>query len=705
MMRSTIFAIIGIGFVGTVVAVELPRLEKSYGASRAYTEGDQLVVSTGAVERCWKWTGKGFKTESVKTASGTVIATGVPGTTDWDLGELGPGKIISLKAFENDDEHFTSRHLAVEAEIEYASLTLKYVSWAYPKAPGVRTQLWLKSTKEVKSLGAEISERLKLSHVPEAVTAWGYKAGLKADVEAEKYKVLRTLALGPQDKINKISGLLVELKDNLGMILIKESHSHTSIPGQGCATGTFIRNESVLEVNGLGMRAQDVSPEYRFCWANWMIVYEGQDVMRQLALKQFDRFRYPVNPERDVFIMANTWGTEDAQSQCRYKAREENVLREIKSCAELGLDLLQIDDGWQMGKKGRENNEEWAPKAQGSFSPTVKGKNKAAFDAMTKDEVDSALNELHNGKRVPKTYDVYPDGFGKVRDAAREAGIKLGLWHASRAPLDAIKTNMENGSFKAFKLDFAHCGTKDQLDKLYHKGREIVKHSGYTAVVNWDVTEVAPRMGFYFGRDCGNLYLENRKAATIRDRVLYNPWHILRDAWLLSKYTNLNKIQLTFQNKDHVPERAHVLTDAPSYPHDYNLAITLMSSPILFMETQYLSDEAVGILKPMIASYKRERGDMYKGYVFPIGSMPDNHSWTGLQNHNPETDTGYLIVFRELKNRESKATVGLNFVSPGKTLVLRDVLSDKVVDAVLNDRGELEFEIPKAPGFLFLKYE
>jgi hypothetical protein len=446
------------------------------------------------------------------------------------------------------------------------------------------------------------------------------------------------------------------------------------------------------------MKAHDISSEYRFCWANWMIVYEGTEVMAQLALKQFDRFRYPVNPERDVFIMANTWGTEDAKGQCMYKAREENVLREIESCAKLGLDLLQIDDGWQVSK-------EWTPKPQGSFNPKIKGKDKAAFDAMSKDEVDSTLNELHNGERVPQTYDVYPDGFGKVRDAAKEAGIKLGLWHASRAPLVAIKTNMENGHFKAFKLDFAHCGTKDQLDKLYYKGREIVKHSGYTAVVNWDVTEVAPRMGFYFGRDCGNLYLENRKATTIRERVLYNPWHILRDAWLLSKYTNLNKIQLTFQNKDHVPERAHALTDAHSYPHDYNLAITLMSSPILFMETQYLSDEAVGILKPMIAAYKRERGDMYKGYVFPIGSMPDNQSWTGLQNHNPDTGKGYLLIFRELKNKEPRATVPLNFVNSGSSLKLGNVLGDKAGNAVLNDKGKLECEIPKAPGFLFLKYE
>ena len=671
--------------LGTMAA-DLPKLNQSFGAANAKTDGDLLTVSTGAATRQWKWTEKGFLTQSLAGSDGKIIAVGAGKTADWDLGDLGDGKLVSLKAFENDDEHFTSRHLAIEAEIEYPTLLLKYVIWAYPGAPGFRTQIWLKTPEKISTLGAGISEELMLSSTPVSVTAWGYRAGLKAGMTP--YEVLKTKELGTRGESKKTSGLMADL-GGCGVMLVKESHAHTHIPDGGCSVGGFRRDDKVLQVDGLGILPEDVSSKYKFCWGNWMILYEGSEIDAEMALKQFDRFRYPVNPNRDVFIMANTWGSEDMIEQCKYKAREENVLREIEACANLGVDLLQIDDGWQ----GRD----WLPKASASPKKVKPKKKKQNTDEVSEHHI------LLNGDTVPAKYDVYPDGFGTVRDTAAAAGIKLGLWHAWRAPLKAIQTNMENGDFKAFKLDFAVLKEKEALDHLYYKGREIVKHSGYSAVVNWDVTEAAPRMGFYFGRDCGNLYLENRKAATVRNQVLYNPWHILRDAWLLAKYTNLNKIQLTYQNKDLVPPEAE--TDARDYPHDYNMAITLMSSPILFTETQMLTDEAVGILKPMLAKYKAERADMYQGYVFAIGAMPDNESWTGLQNHNPETGKGYLMIFRELKNKEPRAKLALHFMKPGTKLKLTDVLTGKRRNAVLNDGSELEFEIQEAPGFLFLKYE
>ncbi|MEO0510835.1 MAG: hypothetical protein AAF065_13365 [Verrucomicrobiota bacterium] len=650
----------------------LPPLNKSYREAKVETDGDILTVTTGRMTRQWKWTGRGLVTQSVVNADGHRLASGAGQDADWDLGDLGQGKLLSLLAIEDDDERFTSRHLAVEAEIAYSALHIKYVIWAYPDAPGLRTQLWLKKAgKNNATLAGEVSEQLALENDPKSIITWGYKAGLKAD--QEPYQILDTEMLGANHEVKHTSGLLVDY-DGQGLVLVKESHAHSQLESNGCAVGGFLRKDKLLQVNGLGILPQDIAADFKFCWANWMIVFQGEELDAQLTLKQFDRFRYPIHPKRDVFIMANTWGSEDMQEQCKYKAREENVLREITACAELGVDLLQIDDGWQ--------DKKWAPK------PVGKPKGKPI---------------LLNGDKVPQEYTVYPDGFGRVREAASAAGITLGLWHAWDAPLNAIKTNMDNGDFKAFKLDFAKLTKKKDLDHLYKKGRELVKHSDYTAVVNWDVTEKMPRMGFYFGRDCGNLYLANRKASTVRERVLYIPWQVLRDGWLLSKYTNLNKIQLTFQNKDQVQPKAK--TDADDHPHAYNLAITLMSSPILFLETQLLSQQATDILKPMIAKYKAEREKMYQGYVFPIGSMPDNASWTGFQNHNPETGSGYMTVFRELENAQSKAKLALHFIAPGTKLQLTNVLTGESRNAILNQEAELEFEIPQAPDFAFMKYE
>lgn len=689
-MNTRLLILTVIGFLFLILtpmvslASDLPKLEKSLKQARAYTKGNTLIVTTGKIERCWEWTGKGFLTGHIKNQQGQILATGLGKNADWNLGDLGLGKLISLRAFKDDDEHFTSQHLAVEAEIEYANLHLKYVIWAYPDAPGLRTQLWLKTPEGLilknKSLNPGISETIDLTNAPEEVTTFGYQAGLKADVEP--YEILTKEKISEKGGSNIASGFIVKNKHN-GLVLIKESHKHTHMDKE-LETGGFRRQDNNVSVSGLGLTPKDiVSNQYRFCWANWMVVFEGSEIDAQLAIKRFDRQRFPVHPERDVFIMANTWGSEDAFDQCTYKAREENVLKEINVCAELGIDLLQIDDGWQI----REGEDSWLPSEKGPTEPYIEGD----------------LPKLIDGTTMPECYEVYPTGFRNVKKHAKKAGITLGLWHAWTAPLSALESNYDDGDFKAYKLDFATLERKEALDGLYYKARDLIKYSDYSTVVNWDVTEMEARMGFYFGRDCGNLYLANRKASTVRERVQYNPWQVLRDAWELANFMNLNKIQITYQNKDLTPPGAK--TDALKYTHAYNFAITLMSSPIFFTELQYLTLEARTELKPIITKYKSEREEMYQGYVFAIGNKPDNESWTGLQNHNPETGDGYLTVFRELNNQEASSVIALHFLKPGTKLKITNIITGENSLKILNENSEINFQIPQAPGFLFLKYK
>ena len=670
---TLVFLSLGLILLQSVVQASLPELNRSFEKAAAQTSNNRLTVTTGVVQRTWQWTGKGLSTISLKQldTGKEWVATQSPQIADWDLGDLGLGTLISLKAFEHDDDRFTSRHLAVEAEIHYRNLHLKYVIWAYPNASGLRTQLWLKKPGNVEWQGElfrpDVSETLNLLENPGAVTAFGYMAGIKADM---KHLILRETPLPVEGVVDWASGLVIE-NETAGIILVKESHKHTHMHHGDLVTGAFERKGTLIKVTGVGMRTSDLRAErYRFCWANWTILYHGSQTKAALTLKQFDRLRFPVHPNRDITIMANTWGTEDTQPPCKYKAREENVLRELESCAELGIDILQIDDGWQ--------DENWRPRSQ-----------------------TSANFVTHDGQVVKGIYEVYPEGFGKVRARAEELGMKLGLWHAWRAPLASIKANYDDGNFKAFKLDFAQLSKKDDFDMLYYKGRDLVKHSGYTAVVNWDVTEIAPRMGYYFGRDCGNLYLANRKANTLRKQVQYDPFKVLRDAWLLARYTNLNKIQVTFQNKDHTPAKAD--SDARKYTHAYNLGITLMSSPIFFCETQYLNEAAREEIKAILKCYRAQRERMYQGYVFGIGSMPDNAGWTGFQNYHPKTGDGYLTVFRELHNEQPRAKLTLHFYKPGTRLRLVDLSSGSVRHATLDDQSQVEFAIHEAPGFRFLK--
>ena len=414
------------------------------------------------------------------------------------------------------------------------------------------------------------------------------------------------------------------------------------------------------------MQADLSKDKFLSAWANWIILYDGNADDAQLALKKLDRRRYPVHQERDIFIMANTWGTQDLRPECLYAAREENVLKELESVADLEIDILQIDDGWQ-----------------------------------TKDWLPVANSSEHQHTDVIGDYPIYPVGWENVKKKAKKLNVKLGLWADWVIPEEKLKYNYDKGEFSAFKLDFANLNTIEKRDNLMGKARELIKYSNYNTCVNWDVTEIPPRAGYFYGREYGNVYLENRKINTVRPAVQYVPYKVLKDAWQLSKYVNLNKFQVTVQNIDMVKDSSQ--TDAGEYNHPYVVGITLMSSPIFFQETQYYSEEARVQIRPLLKTYKKHRKAMFDGYVFPIGDEPDNKSWTGFQNFNPETRSGYLTIFRELHNVEKEKDISILFFE-NKKIELQNLLTGEK-RIVNQDGSSISFLAEEPASFQFYSYK
>ena len=500
--------------------------------------------------------------------------------------------------------------------------------------------------------------------------AFGLMQGIKT---TSPKSLLREEQIGDtKAAVNWANGVLIQ-GENAGVIVVKESNKHTGLrPADDVATGGFVIGQDQVQVTGVGLERADVPTDrYRSGWATWTLMYAGDAWDGNLALKKFDRARFPIQPDRDIYIMANTWGSEDLRPACLHAACEENVLAELESVADLGIDVLQVDDGWQTPewKTARRSPEvqrgEWAVKAFGDYA-------------------------------------VYPEGWANIRAKAKQLGVTLGLWAAWTAPVEMLKANCDEGGFKYFKLDFARLDSRDAYDSLVEKARELIAHTDHTARVNWDVTELAPRMGYFTGREYGNIYLENRKTRTAREPVLYVPHKVLADAWQLAKYVNLNKFQVTVQNVDHVlPD---VKTDAALHSHAYAIGIALMASPIFFQETHYYEGAARDQVRQVLSVYKHHREVMYRGYVFPIGAFPDNRSWTGFQNHDPETGTGYLTVFRERLNESSSGRFKLHFIDR-KSLRVTNLLTKDVSDIPVGDDGSIEFQLAQAPGFLYLRYE
>jgi hypothetical protein len=276
----------------------------------------------------------------------------------------------------------------------------------------------------------------------------------------------------------------------------------------------------------------------------------------------------------------------------------------------------------------------------------------------------------------------------------------MGLWvNGGVVPLEDLIWNYEQGGFVAVKYDFFRMRTKEEADMHFDKVREFIKATGHDVRVNWDVT-APPRIGYYLGRDLGAIYLENRKPEW-PENTIYRPHLVLRDAWHLATYVNLNKFQVTVQNTDRVNRQ---LSEAYQYSHGYAFAVSMMATPVFFQLTQYYSDAARDELRPLISLYKQHRENIYDGYVFPIGEEPDNASWAGFQSWDPQSGSGYITVFRELNNREDSKSIRLHFLRD-KKMIMSDLISGVSSEQQVAADGAVDFLIGEAAGFRFYRYE
>ncbi|MDN5215246.1 hypothetical protein QQ020_24420 [Fulvivirgaceae bacterium BMA12] len=642
------------------------KLDEKFKEARAFTKEDKLTVTTGRITRHWQLTKSGLITQSVTNLESAPTTY----QSDWNLTGILPegakGKLVALSAKKSNDEGFTTDHLEVTAEFEYPKegVGVKYLVWAFPNAPGLRTQLFVRKLANYQASSDTVSqaraEYLPVKTEDLETRLIGYYNHTQRRNNREDEILKEEMANG--DAAYDWPSVIDIKPGESGLMLVQESHK--CVNQAGVNTGAYHVDPSGVSASGLGIGAENLTDQYRPLWAYWLVAYEGEDDKRQLALKQFDRIRYPIDPKRDIYIMANSWGSGAEKDESLYASREANILAEIQSQKDLGIDLQQVDDGWQ----GTQYN---------------------TWDVVAK-TTSKTFGE----------YDVYPEGWKNIKAAAAQEGLRLGLWAAWKIPGEDLLKHYETGGFTAYKLDFANLKDYETFHGFINKIRHFILATGHEVRVNWDVTENPARIGYYFGREYGNIYLENRKPIQPA-HVVYRPYLVLRDAWQVAKYTNLNKFQVSIQNIDRVNKEE---SDAYLHNHPYSVAIALMGSPIFFQETHYYDDKARDQIKEVIRVYKQHRDAMYNGYVFPIGQKPDNASWTGFQNYNPETSTGYLTIFREINNEETTQSLKLYFLKTA-SVKLTNLMTGEVEEKSIDESGNIVFEIAKTADFRFYKYE
>ncbi|WP_274956792.1 hypothetical protein [Millionella massiliensis] len=685
MKKKTFWAsVCGILLCSTpALAQSLPAgLNKHLGNAAVRVDGDTLIASTGQIERKWVLTPAGLKTHSVTDLTRhRTWGKETPVACDWDLpGAIGPDSratLVSLDVRKSDDDGFINPHLEVVTQFRYdsAHLELQHVVWLFPDAPGLRVQLRAKALEGFNPEGLPESEStrnyyghtlsvpsgraeyLPLDYsLPNQRRYWGYynDPGSRHDQSRDmlREEVVVGYPVFQDEDINWASGISTEYGDE-GVIVVKESHK--CVNQQGHNTGSFYAGPKGLFVTGWGLTPSEIVPDrFRECWANWTIVYAGGNDGMQLALKRFDRARYPVFPERDIMIINDTWGP--ANPGGAQFAQEDYLLKEIPLLADLGIDVLRIDDGWQINPWGGDKE---------VFRPS------------------------------------YPDGWKNITEACRKNHLKLGLWVAiQRAKQQDLLLNLKEANVVTWKVDFDHLNNRAAFENRFKNIREIMKSAWMKTQFSFCPEYADPRYGWYYAKEYGSIYFQNIQEA-LPEHLIMVPYHVLRQHWLMSKYFNSNKLQVLLQN----PKRADArYSDANQHGHGYCFAMGLPFIPVFFQSAQYLDEPGRAELKELIALYKKHREAMFSCYSFPIGETPTNASWAGFQFIDDAQQSGYLLLFRELHNTQPTHSVQLKFVA-GKTLQITDLRNQTVREVEVNPEGYATFTIDQPADYAYLQYK
>ena len=320
-----------------------------------------------------------------------------------------------------------------------------------------------------------------------------------------------------------------------------------------------------------------------------------------------------------LVCMSNTWGERGG----REVVTEEFVRREIDCAAQLLVDAVQVDDGWQKN------------------APTVYDEERRHIFPGEFWEVDEAA---------------FPHGIEAITPYARERGVETGLWFAPHSANDfeyferdlAIlgRAHREWG-FRYFKLDMMHLDTLSQCRRA-EEFFGAIPALGEGVTVELDVT-ANRRLGYLASAPYGTLFVENRYSAWGN----YYPHATLRSLWLLCRYIPASKFQFEVLNPCRFTEKYE--KDDPYRPElygiDYLFASVMVANPLLWMEMQRLQKREAARLHAILAVWRRYRGELAVADVTPIGEEPSGCALTGFMARHKTAM--HLILLREGTERDT----------------------------------------------------
>lgn len=366
--------------------------------------------------------------------------------------------------------------------------------------------------------------------------------------------------------------------------------------------------------------------------------------------------------------MSNTWGDRNGYVRiCR-----DFVLREIESAKDIGVDIVQIDDGWQTGN---------------TYDPAIK---------------NEQGRRCFRGDFWEYGKEKFPNGMEEIASAAKDSGLKLGIWFApdsddNYALIDrdiaVLKKAYDEWGVRFFKLDMYWIESNENKEKFL-KLLGAVYSFGDDVAVQLDVTR-DKRINYLCGKEYGSIFVENRYTKSTNSY----PYRVLRSLWRFSKYLPTTRFQFELVNPDLFKE-CYAEDDifAPSlYSMDYLFASVMLSNPLFWMELQFLPQNRREELKPIMKVWRKIREDIANADIAPIGERPNGISFTGFAIKGRERS--YLLAFREVTQRESFEFDLCEKVEIADTLIS----NTEVTASSCGERVKITFAEPRSYVLLEIK--
>ncbi len=484
----------------------------------------------------------------------------------------------------------------------------------------------------------------------------------------------REWLLHPSQREVSLSGNLFVIEDlsaRRGKVLVKQEPLPHARP-----TPT-VNDLRVTPTKGGGFEIHLLEPD----GANqnsWTVLdYEGGILERTRALHRWQSSHRPDSRcHRLPRFISNTWGDRSRDSRIQQTFLES----EIDAASQLGVDVVQIDDGWERG---------------------------VTANSSVAQEKGGVWEGFYNSD--PRFWETHPDrlpnGLEPIVERASSQGLGLGLWFAPdswndfenwQKDVDTIVGFHRRYGIEHIKIDGVKARTEASLLNLRRFFQGVLDQTEGNVIFDLDVTaEVRP--GYFGAMNVGPLFVENRYT----DFHNYWPHQTLRNLWQLSRWIDPRRLRMEFLNN---ARNQDLYADDPLGPERYDadtlFATVMFANPLGWFEVSNLPESYLSTATRLVNVWREHRADLFDGTILPIGKPPDGISYTGFISLSDELDAAYVLVFRENSDLVT-TTMDLPEVSlPGGRW---EVLAGS--DGGIVESGESGFRItlPQRLGYVFAR--